>query len=531
MNPSDLLPAGEDTKPAGDRRAPRAPLPFEASPALAVVVLLTVFVPAWYWTTSWSMVLKWWTNETYAHGLVVLPVSLWLVWRSRAQLAALPLRPAKWAIAALGLAGFAWLLGALGDAVGVQQAAVISMIVLAIVATAGMDVTRVLAFPLLFLYFAVPFGDFMLPYLMELTADITISALRVVGVPVYREGLHFSIPSGRWSVVEACSGIRYLIASLMVGVLFAQLTYRSWRRKLAFIALAAVVPLVANGLRAFMIVMIGHLSDNKLAVGVDHLIYGWVFFGVVMLLMFWLGSLLRDGPLALRRADDALSAPATLPRRHRSAVAAIAAVAIALLPWPLLSAWLERGNGGQPPTIVELPVSGKWLLADVPWGWRPHYQNAAATLSQGFSDGEARVGVVVAYYVGQKQGAEMISWDNTIAASTDDRWPILASGSKTLAANGTTWVARTTDIGRQGERLLVWEWYWVGGFTTSSRHVAKAFLAWNKLRGRGDASAAVFVFTPLNAKRGPAEAALDRFVRDHAAALKTLLERTAAQGD
>jgi exosortase A len=295
MNPSDLLPAGEDTKPAGDRRAPRAPRPFEASPALAVVVLLTVFVPAWYWTTSWSMVLKWWTNETYAHGLVVLPVSLWLVWRSRAQLAALPLRPAKWAIAALGLAGFAWLLGALGDAVGVQQAAVISMIVLAIVATAGMDVTRVLAFPLLFLYFAVPFGDFMLPYLMELTADITISALRVVGVPVYREGLHFSIPSGRWSVVEACSGIRYLIASLMVGVLFAQLTYRSWRRKLAFIALAAVVPLVANGLRAFMIVMIGHLSDNKLAVGVDHLIYGWVFFGVVMLPMFWPAGLSTRG--------------------------------------------------------------------------------------------------------------------------------------------------------------------------------------------------------------------------------------------
>ena len=210
MNPSDLLPAGEDTKPAGDRRAPRAPRPFEASPALAVVVLLTVFVPAWYWTTSRSMVLKWWTNRKPSR-------TDWSFSRS----------PCGWSGAAerssprcrcdrrsgrsraLGLAGFAWLLGALGDAVGVQQARGHSMIVLAIVATAGMDVTRVLAFPLLFLFFAVPFGEFMLPYLMELTADspsprCVSSAFRSTGratTSASRRG------AGRWSRPAAASAI------------------------------------------------------------------------------------------------------------------------------------------------------------------------------------------------------------------------------------------------------------------------------------------------------------------------------------
>ena len=43
-----------------------------------------------------------------------------------------------------------------------------------------------------------------------------------------------------------------------------------------------------------MIVMIGHLSGNKLAVGVDHLIYGWLFFGFVILIMFWIGARWRE---------------------------------------------------------------------------------------------------------------------------------------------------------------------------------------------------------------------------------------------
>ena len=63
-----------------------------------------------------------------------------------------------------------------------------------------------------------------------------------------------------------------------------------------FVALSVIVPIIANGMRAYMIVMIAHLSDMKLALGVDHLIYGWVFFGIVMLLLFWIGSFWREIP-------------------------------------------------------------------------------------------------------------------------------------------------------------------------------------------------------------------------------------------
>ena len=72
------------------------------------------------------------------------------------------------------------------------------------------------------------------------------------------------IPSGTWSVVEACSGVRYLMASFMVGTLFAYLNYRSTAPpRWIFVGVSIAVPIVANWLRAYLIVMLGHLSEQQ----------------------------------------------------------------------------------------------------------------------------------------------------------------------------------------------------------------------------------------------------------------------------
>jgi exosortase/archaeosortase family protein len=149
--------------------------------------------------------------------------------------------------------------------------------------------------------------------------------LRASGIPVFREGNKIVIPSGAWLVVEACSGVRYLLASLMVGTLFAYLNYQSARRRWTFVALSILIPIVANWIRAYLIVMLGHLSGNKIAVGVDHLIYGWLFFGVIIASMYGWGpcgeSLRRQFRTDDRgrgaRGSDARDA-SVLGHRHRS---------------------------------------------------------------------------------------------------------------------------------------------------------------------------------------------------------------------
>ena len=98
--------------------------------------------------------------------------------------------------------------------------------------------------------------------------------VRMSGVPVYNDGLYIFLPSGNWLVAEACSGIRYLLASFTLGCLFAYLSYQTAAKRLLFCLASIAVPVLANGLRAYIIVMLGHLSDMTIATGVDHIIYG-----------------------------------------------------------------------------------------------------------------------------------------------------------------------------------------------------------------------------------------------------------------
>ena len=229
-------------------------------------------------TTSWSIVAIWLRSETFAHGFLIIPICLWLVWNQRDRVTGINPVSAPWVAILILPIGIVWLLAVLADVLVIQQLALVAMIVVGIWAILGHQLARALAFPLLFLFFAVPMGEALVPPLMEFTATSTVWMIQQTGVPVYREGLYFALPTGNWSVVEACSGVRYVIASVTLGVLYAYLTYTSlWRRAL-FILISAIVPVFANTVRAYIIVMLGHLSDMKVATGVDHLIYGWVFF-------------------------------------------------------------------------------------------------------------------------------------------------------------------------------------------------------------------------------------------------------------
>ena len=152
--------------------------------------------------------------------------------------------------------------------------------------------------------FSVPIGNELIPALQEITAEITVFFIKLSGIPVFYEGLYITIPSGVFEVAVACSGIRYLIASLTIGCLYAHLTYSSIKKQLAFIVLAILTPILANGIRAYLIVLIAHLSDLKYATGVDHLIYGWLFFGLVIGLMFYIGGFWADDKPTVKNSKN-----------------------------------------------------------------------------------------------------------------------------------------------------------------------------------------------------------------------------------
>ena len=519
--------------------APTFPV-FQWRAALLAVMLTLVGIIVIYRETALGMVSIWWRSETFTHAFLVAPISLWLIWEKRKVLARFQPQPSLWLALPLLALAFAWLLGELAAVNAVTQLAMTAMLILAVPLVIGIPAARQILFPLCFLLFAVPIGEFVMPKFMEWTATMTVLGLRASGVPVYQEGLQFVIPSGRWSVVEACSGVRYLIASVTVGTIFAYLNYRSLKRRLIFVGVSIIVPVIANWVRAYMIVMLGHLSGNELAVGADHLIYGWVFFGIIILIMFAIGMRWRedDDDAALLAATVATSVAFNAKshaKRHGTAqgfvIAPLLALSVALLPYGALK-MLDAQNSGAAPTLsAQALATGGWVQdAQALSNWQPAFANPSAIEIATFSQGAQRVGVHIAYYRHQGYDRKLISSENALVKSGDENWLQIEQGSHPVTVAGKHLIVRSAQLKQQSAltaepvRLRVWQWYWIDGQLTSSDHLGKLWLALARLRGHGDDAAAVFVYAQEDLPGG-AEAALEKFLAETGPALGTLLEQ------
>jgi exosortase A len=465
--------------------------------AFGLIAATIFWVLAWYADTTQSMIATWQRSDTFAHGFLIMPISAWLMWRRRQNLKAIEIRPDFIALPVLALIGFGWLLGESAGVTILQQYAVVLMIPVTVWAIAGRHMVRALAFPLFFLLFAVPFGEILLPPLMEYTAHFVILALRLTGIPVYREGLFFTIPSGSWSVVEACSGLRYLIASVTIGFLYAHLMYRSLVRRAVFIAAAVVVPIVANWLRAYLIVMIGHVSSMQYAVGVDHLIYGWLFFGIVMALLFWIAAFWREDLDLRPTAPDQVGDPAMSRSPLSSLAVASIAAAVLVSMWPLAGAQLDGYSTNLSPKLHTPAAAGGWqATANHDLHWTPRFANPRAQLNQVYRKDYMHAGLYIAYYVGQRSGAELISSVNRLVGTHESGWLNTGETARTLSLGDQQIPSIEAQLRRPSStRLLVWRWYRVDGEVTASPHRAKFLQAKSRLLGRGDDGAVIMVYT------------------------------------
>ena len=487
--------------------------------AIVGLIILLPFLA--YFATAQSIVSIWNSSETFAHGYVILPICLWLIWRRRNVLRALPMEPYWPALVLLAGCGFAWLLAELADVQIVKQYAFAAMVPLSALAILGKKIARAMAFPLLFILFAVPFGDVFIEPLINITADFAVAALRATGIPVLREGNSFSIPTGNWSVVEACSGVRYLISSFTLGCLYAYLTYRTRWRQMIFVILSILVPIGANGVRAYMIVMIGHLSGMKLAVGFDHLIYGWIFFGIVMFLLFWLGSFWREDVTPSIKDDQ--TAFSTAPPSPKSKLYAPAlAILLCVSVWPAYAHYIENANS-EGATAKLSGFQPAWKAAQSFTDWHPSFLPSNAELREFYEQDDKPIGLDLLYYRNQQHGAELISSNNQLVTSKDHVFHRVDSSLRSETIGSHTLKLREATISAPGGHLLVWYWYWIDGNVTSNDYVGKLLQAKQKLLSGRDDCAAVMVFAAYDEKPDMARAVLREFLNSNLAPIETVL--------
>lgn len=271
-----------DTAALGASPRPRAAVP-EAWRAPLIWLAASAAVLIAVTARAWGAILhQWWNIDTYNHLMLVPFIIAWLVALKEHELARL--RPQAFAP---GLAGVAAALGVwrVGEgleinlvaqigAVGALQAAALTML--------GVRAALVLALPLAMACFMVPFGDEIIPPLQAVTAEIAIALTHASSVPARIEGINIHTPAGLFIVAEACSGVKFLVAMVTLGVLVCFTRFARWQRRAAFLAACIIVPILANGVRAWGTIYIAQFIGAERATGFDHIVYGWVFFAIIV---------------------------------------------------------------------------------------------------------------------------------------------------------------------------------------------------------------------------------------------------------
>jgi EpsI family protein len=275
---------------------------------------------------------------------------------------------------------------------------------------------------------------------------------------------------------------------------------------------------VANVLRAFVIVVVAYVSDMRLATGIDHIIYGWMFFGMVMFVLFYIGSRFRDsnqaifGTTAFDRGKRKTKASNTA-----SLLATAVAATMVSVSSPIAAKRFAVEHEGDAVKwhVPALPSDlARWLgPKQVNGGWRPLYNGADASLVGSYENKAGEVRVYIAYYFNQQQRAELIRSGNKIYSS--DRWIRKSYSEQTIELGDDE--HRVVNVARLDDGrvyMLIWYWYEIGGHVTTNKVRAKLVEAWLGIR-RKPFSSALFAVAVSGSGQAPSGELLRGFLKDN----------------
>jgi EpsI family protein len=386
------------------------------------------------------------------------------------------------------------------------------MIQMSIATLLGTRATRGVLFPLFYLVFLIPFGEELVPLLQTVTAKICIGLLKFSGIPAHIDGVFITTPNGYFEVAEACSGVKFLVAMIAYGTLVANVCFKSWMRRVLFMLLAIIVPILANGVRAFGTIYIGWLTDTNFAASFDHVVYGWFFFALVMGITMLIAWKFFD-----RKVDDPwIDDRVVAGRAERPSVAEgvnpLIAAGLALVAVFVPVGWQAAiaASGQIPvPHQIAMPEIAGWqrvpMVSRQPW--TPRFDGADHRLIGRYANAQGdKVDLALVLYGWQTSDRKIIGF-NRGAVDLDSRWAWTAN----VAAPVNAKAERILAPGPVGRTVV--SFYVLGDQVMANP--ARIKLATLKQHLFGGDQAAVAILVSVEEEKGrSARSTIDAFLTD-----------------
>lgn len=258
-----------------------------------VVIFAFITWPVWQWL--WS---EWMTNEYYSHGVLILPVALFLGWR---RLRVDPTLQIKWfqqdwrAIGLLTISLLLFVLLLNNKAYYLASFATISLIAALVWTTLGANAMSKLLFPLAYLVLMVPVPLIeRITYPMAIFTGVCSGALvRFLGLPINVVGNAVELPGTDLLIGAQCSGVNSMITLIALTALCAYIFSGPWWGRIGLLILSIPLAMLGNILRVGNLLYVAYYWGADAAFKFYHDYSGFVFFGVVLLLIFPLLRLMR----------------------------------------------------------------------------------------------------------------------------------------------------------------------------------------------------------------------------------------------
>jgi exosortase len=242
------------------------------------------------------MAQDWWADPNYSHGLLVIPVVLFFLWRGRDSLRRVqPI--ASWSgILLFAVVALFFLAGtAAAENFSVRCAAVAGVGTLAW-GLLGWRFVRAAWFPLVFLFFAVPW-PYVIYYqvtfpLQLFSTKAACAMIDMFGITFARQGNIIHLPGYSLEVVEACSGVRSLLSLATLGAAFAYLTQPGHVRPWILFVLSAPIALLANVFRLVATALGAYAWGPEVAESLLHELGGLLVFGAALIALMVTGSII-----------------------------------------------------------------------------------------------------------------------------------------------------------------------------------------------------------------------------------------------
>lgn len=429
---------------------------------LLTVYGLWIAVAVLYWPSTVALDALWTqpsSEEAYTHGYLVLLISLWLVFRDRGRLAATPVRPAPRALIALLIMSALWV-WSWRAAIQEPHLLLLPLILFtAAVAALGWRVARILAFPIGYLYFAMPIWSSINGYVQTLSAKMTGVLIWITGLPAFVQGDYVHLPGGTIEIAYTCSGLHALIVGLALATLYGELSGEPLRRRLTWIGVMGALSLIVNWIRIFTVLVAADATDMRSSLVRNHYWLGWWLFAAAFAGFLWWTS--RQPATRVQEPSPQSPRPASTSGREFSLAQMIATLAV-LAFLPALAYGMDWAHSGNSATVdIEWPTAPAGWSGPAPAAgeWHPYFVHAGGESLMRYTDAEGQsVEVFAVAYRAQTQSAKLLSYWNHLLGKKRQ----LRSQSVRIVNSPSGQWRETVAVDRAGARSLIWSRYRVG---------------------------------------------------------------------